>query len=264
MHGSVFGLTLYLGEHVSNAGTDILSPLEDRTMRSFLDAKIMAKSLRQSLADRQIELSHSDCLELVARQFGFREWNMLAARLGEIKPAESPLKLPKHWTMAGPAVNGTTHRLGLDPSTPGVALIESLVAPGNAPDLTGKIAVLMQSVRAAPFAGKRLRLTASLRTENADLGTIWLRIDGSAGKRFDNMMDRTSEGPLTGTGSWTARSIVLDVPEGAESVHYGFFLKGYGKVRAQAFHLETVGPDIDPTATHSQYLDRPSNLDFSV
>ncbi|BCP52473.1 glyoxalase [Kaistia sp. 32K] len=58
-------------------------------MRDFRDAKAMAKALRAAMAERQIELSHSETLEIVARQFGFDNWNILAAELAaEGKPAE--------------------------------------------------------------------------------------------------------------------------------------------------------------------------------
>src|SRR5688572_16885194 len=50
-------------------------------MRTYLQAKAMAKSLRDSLADRKISLMHSDCLEIVAQQFGFGNWNVLAAKI---------------------------------------------------------------------------------------------------------------------------------------------------------------------------------------
>ncbi len=50
-------------------------------MRTFLDAKAMAKSLREGLGHRHIELSHSECLELVARQFSVDSWNVLAAKI---------------------------------------------------------------------------------------------------------------------------------------------------------------------------------------
>ena len=50
-------------------------------MRTFLDAKAMAKTLRSSLGDKQISLSHSECLEIVAAQFGLDNWNVLAARI---------------------------------------------------------------------------------------------------------------------------------------------------------------------------------------
>ena len=50
-------------------------------MRTFLDAKAMAKSLRASLGSRQIDLSHSECLEIVAAQFAVDNWNILSARI---------------------------------------------------------------------------------------------------------------------------------------------------------------------------------------
>jgi uncharacterized glyoxalase superfamily protein PhnB len=50
-------------------------------MRTFRDAKAMAKSLRTALAQNDIDLTHSQCLELVANQFGFDDWNILCARI---------------------------------------------------------------------------------------------------------------------------------------------------------------------------------------
>ncbi|WP_410318544.1 glyoxalase superfamily protein, partial [Klebsiella pneumoniae] len=56
-------------------------------MRTFHDAKAMAKSLRQALATKNIEISHSDGLELVAAGFGLGNWNVLAAKIAEDGPA---------------------------------------------------------------------------------------------------------------------------------------------------------------------------------
>lgn len=50
-------------------------------MRTYLDAKAMAKSLRTSLSEKQITLSNSECLEIVAAQFALRDWNTLSARI---------------------------------------------------------------------------------------------------------------------------------------------------------------------------------------
>jgi hypothetical protein len=50
-------------------------------MRTYKDAKAMAKSLRDSLAARSVSLSHSECLEIVAKQSGFADWNTLSAKL---------------------------------------------------------------------------------------------------------------------------------------------------------------------------------------
>lgn len=53
---------------------------EDR-MRTYLQSKAMAKSLRDELAAMNIALSHGECLEIVAKQFGFAGWNVLASKL---------------------------------------------------------------------------------------------------------------------------------------------------------------------------------------
>jgi len=64
-------------------------------MRTYKDAKTMAKSLRDLMAVRNVPLSHSECLEIVAQQFGFMQWNVLAAKLDveedRLTPAEGPL-----------------------------------------------------------------------------------------------------------------------------------------------------------------------------
>jgi hypothetical protein len=51
-------------------------------MRDFRDSKLMAKDLRAALAARKLDISHSDALELVAKQQGFDNWNVLAAKIG--------------------------------------------------------------------------------------------------------------------------------------------------------------------------------------
>ncbi len=54
------------------------------------NAKTMAKSLRDSLVGRNVSLSHSTCLEIVARQFGFADWNTFSANLLTRDGAEMP------------------------------------------------------------------------------------------------------------------------------------------------------------------------------
>jgi catechol 2,3-dioxygenase-like lactoylglutathione lyase family enzyme len=56
--------------------------------------KQMAKRLRADLATRDVAISHSEALEIVAHQHGARDWNTLAARADSASPgsgaAESP------------------------------------------------------------------------------------------------------------------------------------------------------------------------------
>jgi catechol 2,3-dioxygenase-like lactoylglutathione lyase family enzyme len=61
-------------------------------MRSFTDAKAMARSLRSALGDKKLELSHGECLDIVAWQFGLDNWNVLSAKIDAAdggKPAEA-------------------------------------------------------------------------------------------------------------------------------------------------------------------------------
>jgi uncharacterized glyoxalase superfamily protein PhnB len=74
---------LQTGERLSNASPDesVAPTGKGSDMRDFRDAKSMAKILRTAMAERSVELSHSEALELVARQFGFDDWNILAAKI---------------------------------------------------------------------------------------------------------------------------------------------------------------------------------------
>jgi len=58
------------------------------------DAKSMAKSLRDALGNRNVQLTHSDCLEIVARQFGLPDWNTLAAKQLAVKASPAPTDQP--------------------------------------------------------------------------------------------------------------------------------------------------------------------------
>jgi hypothetical protein len=50
-------------------------------MRDYRDAKAMAQTLRSGLKAQAIDISHSNALELIARTLGFRDWQVLAAKI---------------------------------------------------------------------------------------------------------------------------------------------------------------------------------------
>lgn len=50
-------------------------------MRTYRDAKAMAKAMREALGDKKLDISHSEALEIVARQFGLANWNILSASI---------------------------------------------------------------------------------------------------------------------------------------------------------------------------------------
>lgn len=69
----------------------------------------------------------------------------------------------------------------------------------------------MRSISADGYRASTLKLAARIQTREADLGTIWMRIDGVSGAvlRFDNMMERPGAGAITGTTGWTELSYPL-------------------------------------------------------
>jgi ATP-dependent Lon protease len=71
-------------------------------MRDFRDAKAMAQTLRDALKAKSVSLTHSESLELIARTFGFPDWNFLAARIQASQPAPAVL------ASAAPAVPTAT------------------------------------------------------------------------------------------------------------------------------------------------------------
>lgn len=74
-------------------------------MRTFRDAKAMARALKTALGEKDIDLSHSACLEIVAAQFARDNWNVLSA---EIDAAEGSPAVPAAAAVrSGPDFRGT-------------------------------------------------------------------------------------------------------------------------------------------------------------
>src|SRR5258708_35037731 len=57
-------------------------------MRDFRDAKIMAHALRDALKTKTVETTHSECLELIAKAFGYENWNILSAKIEAARARE--------------------------------------------------------------------------------------------------------------------------------------------------------------------------------
>src|SRR5262245_31285217 len=56
-------------------------------MRDFRDAKFMARALRDALKAKAIEITHAEALELIAKAFGYDNWNILSAKIEAAEPA---------------------------------------------------------------------------------------------------------------------------------------------------------------------------------
>ena len=81
--------------------------------------------------------------------------------------------------------------------------------------------------------------------------------------RFDNLESRPSEGARHGTEDWSRRRIVVDVPDNAETIFFGLYLRGTGRAWVRDFALTEVGADTPMTADAKPEGFMPVDLNFS-
>lgn len=232
-------------------------------MHSFMDAKLMAKLLRQGLSERSIALTHSECLELVARQFGVANWNILSARIEASAADMAPLVMPEGWLDTSVNHDGY-FRMGLDPARPGCALIESTPLADHQPQ--SQFGSMAQIIAAEPYRGAAVRVACELSCSDLDgAATMWLRLDDAKGRRlrFENLLDRPGVA-VRGTEDWKGFAITLDVPDGAENIYFGFLVSGRGRGWARNFSVEPVAAEDAPDRRQRYRFDKPTNLGFGA
>ncbi len=120
---------------------------------------------------------------------------------------------------------------------------------------------LMQSCDAKNYLGKKIKLTAFIKSEDvANRAGMWLRVDSKFAKKylsFDNMQDR----PIKGNTDWIKYEIVLNVPLESSILNYGVLINGTGKVWFDQLSIEIVG-NIDSVYKSTSLPDKPTNIDF--
>ena len=120
---------------------------------------------------------------------------------------------------------------------------------------------LMQAFKADVYRGKRVRMSAWMKTENAESAQLWMRLDGEMRTLgFDNMNNRA----VKGTTEWKRYEITLDVPQDTLNIAFGSLLAGKGEAWVDDFQFEVVGKDVPSTNMLSpeQNPERPVNLNF--
>jgi len=103
-------------------------------------------------------------------------------------------------------------------------------------------AQLVQRLPAQPYAGKRVRLSAALKTEGADGGVLAIRVIGDAGVAAARPVNY-----LYGSNDWKNYSVVVDVPANATIVEIGFGLAGRGALWADTIGIQAVSADVPLT-----------------
>lgn len=188
-------------------------------------------------------------------------WALLAVALACGAHAE----VPKGWFLTGSAP--ADYDVGTEAGTrrPGdrnaFIRIKSGLPEAEKKSEQRRFGSLAQGIDAAAYRGQRVRVSGFLRTREADRADMWLRIDD----RNERVLDfvNTSARELSGTRDWQRCDLVVDVPEAAHYVMFGFLLSGKGEVWADDFRLEKVGKDVPLTDMPGRYPTEPVNLDFS-
>lgn len=115
-------------------------------------------------------------------------------------------------------------------------------------------ATLMQMHPPGEWSGKRVRLSARVKTERVRCAQIWMRVDPK--DRYTRVGDQTVVKPylafynmddrlIRGTTGWNRYEVVLDVSDQAALVAWGFTLiGGEGTVWADSFTLDVVDRDV--------------------
>jgi hypothetical protein len=114
------------------------------------------------------------------------------------------------------------------------------------PNSVETLGILTQTINAAPYRGKTIRLRAWLRLDASaatDKARMWVRVELSNGKAgaYDNMDDRPVQ-----SAEWTQAEIVARVAADAETINFGAISMGKGKAWVDGVTLEVV-PDGTPS-----------------
>jgi hypothetical protein len=187
---------------------------------------------------------------------------LFALAPGPVVRAQSA-DLPAGWLRAGD--HPGDYEMAVDPKGGKTGKSCALIrGKGAAPQGFG---TLMQTFDASEYAGKRLRLSASIRWEGiTSWAGLWMRVDGAtpAGSQmpallaFDNMQNR----PMRGSSGWTPQAVVLDVPAEARAISFGILLSGPGQAWLDDLKLEPVGADVKVTGSVPGSLAKKPNLTF--
>ena len=153
-------------------------------------------------------------------------------------------EIPDGWGKYGTALD--SYNIGIDEKISSEGSKSAFIV--SVEEKIEGFATLMQSVDAAPFRGKKIKMTGFAKSENIKgEGLFWLRIDGEKkddGERpevlgFDNMEDR----PIKGTTDWTKYEIEMEVPDKSVELFYGSILSGKGKIWIDNISFQEVTDD---------------------
>jgi RNA polymerase sigma factor (sigma-70 family) len=197
-------------------------------------------------------------------------WPREAAHAGPVaaeEKADSTVGHPKGWW--GGAAKRDEYEVGTDRDVFHGGKASGYVEMKDVGD--DDFGTLAQSFKADDYRGKRVRLSAWLKTKDVAGGAaLWMRVDGEDKTlSFDNMEKRS----VKGSKDWAKYEIVLDVPAASKDITFGLLVAGKGRAWVDDFKFEVVDDKVKSTNILEQEIpvkrpdgaeapDKPVNLDF--
>ena len=119
---------------------------------------------------------------------------------------------------------------------------------GNAKDYASR-----QSIRADGYRGKRVRLTAWVKPDEAEQGGApWLRVDfPNADYVLDGMLELTKASSARAVNGWVKCELVAQIPDDALGVSFGLRIIGKGEIWA-----DDLAFDIVPATVRTSTIER--------
>jgi hypothetical protein len=243
------------------------------------DPKSMAKILRRELQAKTIELPHNACLEIVAKQVGFRDWNTLAASTPATDASADPAhpypahgaptagglsSLPQGWASVGQRKSAYDVGVVTDPG-PRAAPALIIRAKDGASGAADAWTAIRQCISARRYLDCRIAFAADMRCEDVeDCAFMWLRVDNALGQKlaYAGRWEAPENTILTGTADWVPRAVVVAVPPGAVTIEFGVTLNGGGTLMAA--NLRFNATDLPVTALREIAAEEPYNLDLAT
>jgi hypothetical protein len=205
----------------------------------------------------------------------FKLPKMASARAEVAPPPATPadIQIPNNWLLRGSASKNYERR-----SDRAVAFTGNFSAmlmshdKDVSPNLSGSG---IQAVRAAPYVGTRVELSAMLRGEGMrNAGSVWMYATDPSRVIVAYQVAQMS--PTAEPSEWTRYRAVMDIPFHGEVLAYGFSLQGKGKLWVDDVHLRVVDNAVPVTGRQNLRevgviaqavsvagaLANPANLDF--
>jgi len=178
--------------------------------------------------------------------------------------------VPEGWFFAGSKPQ--EYDCSVDLTTPYNGLPSTYIKSKLGITTTG-FGSMMQEFSSGPYAGKRIRMSAFVKTEGVShWAGLWMRVDDANHPRngypsslaFDNMHDGIKDRSIKGTSGWQNYSVVLDVPQEATGIYIGVLLDGPGALWIAGTKVEVVGTEVPITGrlVNRVLPDGPVNLSF--